>query len=42
MEDDPNYLCFADIALAVLRYIGIATAFAAAVILGCIIGLLLT
>lgn len=42
MEDDPNFLCFADIALAILKYIGIAAAFVAAVLFGCIIGLLLT
>ena len=42
MDDDPHFRCFADCLLAVLRYVGIAAAFVAAVILGTIIGLLLT
>jgi len=42
MDDDPHFRCFADFLLAALRYVGIAAAFVAAVILGTIIGLLLT
>lgn len=42
MENDPNFRCFADLLLAILKYAGIAAAFAAAAILGTIIGMLVT